>query len=137
MYVFVTQEDMNVIAVDWSHGAGLPYGQATANTRVVGAQVGKLINFLVANTNITEDDVHVIGHSLGAHVAGYAGQRVHNMSRITGKRYPGGMISTCRYITPVLKKHKKKQKRERSGVHPCIKLVKSNKQTKTNKQTNK
>ena len=100
-----------MIAVDWSHGAGLPYGQATANTRVVGAQVGKLINFLVANTNVTADDVHVIGHSLGAHVAGYAGQRVHNMSRITGERYPGGMISTCRYITSTQKTQEKTEKR--------------------------
>ncbi|XP_041357545.1 pancreatic triacylglycerol lipase-like [Gigantopelta aegis] len=78
------KEDVNVIAVDWSHGAGLPYGQATANTRVVGAQTGQLINFLIANTNATADNFHLVGHSLGAHVAGYAGEKVNNMSRITG-----------------------------------------------------
>ena len=29
-------------------------------------------------------DVHIIGHSLGAHIAGYAGERVPGLARITG-----------------------------------------------------
>lgn len=29
-------------------------------------------------------DFHVIGHSLGSHIAGYAGERVKNLGRITG-----------------------------------------------------
>jgi len=29
-------------------------------------------------------DVHIIGHSLGAHIAGYAGERTQNLGRITG-----------------------------------------------------
>lgn len=29
-------------------------------------------------------NVHVIGHSLGAHIAGYAGERVEALGRITG-----------------------------------------------------
>lgn len=75
---------MNVIVVDWGHGAGIPYAQATANTRVVGAQTGKMIQALVNATSTTTAMVHVIGHSLGAHIAGYAGARVQHLGRISG-----------------------------------------------------
>jgi len=30
-------------------------------------------------------DMHIIGHSLGAHIAGYAGKRVAGTGRITGE----------------------------------------------------
>ena len=35
------QEDVNVISVDWSAGAGLPYLRALTNTQVVGAELSK------------------------------------------------------------------------------------------------
>ncbi|KAL5015897.1 hypothetical protein ScPMuIL_005486 [Solemya velum] len=77
-------EDVNVIAVDWENGAGTLYTQATANTRVVGAQTAQLILSLIANANSSALRTHVIGHSLGAHIAGYTGERVSGLSRITG-----------------------------------------------------
>uniref|UniRef100_A0A2C9M1Z3 Lipase domain-containing protein n=1 Tax=Biomphalaria glabrata TaxID=6526 RepID=A0A2C9M1Z3_BIOGL len=39
--------DYNVIIVDWSDGNSPPYTQATANTRVVGAQIGLLVDELI------------------------------------------------------------------------------------------
>ncbi|OWF47404.1 pancreatic lipase-related protein 2-like [Mizuhopecten yessoensis] len=78
------KRNINLIVVDWGHGAGIPYAQATANTRVVGAETGMLINQLISVTNTSAADVHVIGHSLGAHIAGYAGDRVQHLGRITG-----------------------------------------------------
>lgn len=80
----VSQDAFNVIVVDWQHGATVPYEQATANTRVVGAQIAKLINKLISLTGAQASDFHIIGHSLGAHVAGYAGERVTHLGRITG-----------------------------------------------------
>jgi len=76
--------DVNVVRVDWSRGNGFPFEQATANTRVVGAQIGLFINLLCDRFKMTPADFHIIGHSLGAHTAGYAGSRVTSLGRITG-----------------------------------------------------
>lgn len=75
---------MNVITVDWGNGAGFPYSQAAANTRVVGAEVAQLIQLLKDQQDVSASNVHLIGHSLGAHVAGYAGTRIPRLVRITG-----------------------------------------------------
>lgn len=77
-------DDMNVIVVDWEIGAALPYGQAAANTRVVGAQIAQLITFLHDTFGNDNHNVHIIGHSIGAHVAGYAGERTARLGRISG-----------------------------------------------------
>jgi pancreatic triacylglycerol lipase len=80
---------VTVVTVDWGDGSGFPYSQASANTRVVGAEIVRLINFLGAHAGLSVDKVHIIGHSLGAHVAGYAGAAftsagLHKIARITG-----------------------------------------------------
>ena len=33
---------------------------------------------------VLADQVHIIGHSLGAHIAGYAGEKIAGLGRITG-----------------------------------------------------
>nr|KAG5709788.1 hypothetical protein BaRGS_032612 [Batillaria attramentaria] len=71
----LAQGDYNVILVEWKDGAATLYGQATANTRIVGAQIAQLIEYLQNTTNAKPGDMHIIGHSLGSHVAGYAGER--------------------------------------------------------------
>ncbi|KAG8186239.1 hypothetical protein JTE90_008765 [Oedothorax gibbosus] len=76
--------DYNVIVVDWTSLNSLPYSKAVANTRVVGAKLAKLINFIINNTGTTAASFHIVGHSLGAHIAGYAGERIDGLSRITG-----------------------------------------------------
>lgn len=81
----IHQDDMNVVVADWQNGASIPYEQATANTRVVGAQIAQLINMLSSLTGADNRSFHIIGHSLGAHTAGYAGERVSHLGRISGK----------------------------------------------------
>ncbi|BET00023.1 Triacylglycerol lipase [Nesidiocoris tenuis] len=75
--------DHNVVVVDWSGGCLPPYVQATANTRLVGLELAYFINYLKNNTGLNPGDVHIIGHSLGSHIAGYAGERVTGLGRIT------------------------------------------------------
>ena len=68
----------NVICLNWRDGSfagrfGLRYEQATANTRLVGRLLGQFLLFL-KNYGQSPDQFHLIGHSLGAHIAGYAGK---------------------------------------------------------------
>jgi hypothetical protein len=83
--MFHLQEEVNVICVDWENGAILPnYVKATANTRLVGKQLAMLLKGLVDNNGLSLRNTHLIGFSLGAHVAGFAGAELGNLSRITG-----------------------------------------------------
>ncbi|KAH9523776.1 Pancreatic lipase- protein 2 [Bulinus truncatus] len=75
---------MNVIVVDWGSGAGFPYSRAVANARLVAAQTARLLRVIFQVTGSSPDSVHLIGHSLGAHVAGYVGTIIQDISRITG-----------------------------------------------------
>ncbi|XP_040848422.1 inactive pancreatic lipase-related protein 1 [Ochotona curzoniae] len=77
-------EEVNCICVDWKRGSQTSYTQAANNVRVVGAQVAQLLSILSTNYSYSPSEVHLIGHSLGAHVAGEAGSRTPGLGRITG-----------------------------------------------------
>ncbi|XP_078685692.1 pancreatic triacylglycerol lipase-like isoform X2 [Branchiostoma floridae x Branchiostoma belcheri] len=71
------RDDVNVVIVDWGGGAmEMDYPQVAANARVVGAELARFISFLRAELGVSSRSIHIIGHSLGAHIAGYAGQRL-------------------------------------------------------------
>jgi len=80
----LVHSDVNVVIVDWSAGNQPPYTQATGNTRLVGAQIADLIKTIMQSTKQSPSAFHIIGHSLGAHIAGYAGERIPGLARITG-----------------------------------------------------
>lgn len=90
---FLKQGDYNVIGVDWSKGAKQLYPKAVANTRLVGAVVAQLLRTLLDKFEMKTEDLHVRGHSLGAHTAGYVGTRIPGISRITGLD-PAGPLFT-------------------------------------------
>ncbi|CAK1604004.1 unnamed protein product [Parnassius mnemosyne] len=78
-------EECNVVCVDWERGASMPnYLRAAANTRLVGKQLAMMLQGLAEHIDLRFEDVHLIGFSLGAHVAGFAGAELRNISRITG-----------------------------------------------------
>lgn len=78
-------EECNVVCVDWEGGATMPnYLRAAANTRLVGKQLAMLLQGFAKHIDLRFEDVHLIGFSLGAHVAGFAGSELRNISRITG-----------------------------------------------------
>lgn len=61
------------------------YVKAAANTRLVGKQLAMLLKGLEEKVGLSRSNMHLIGFSLGAHVAGFAGSEMRNISRITGK----------------------------------------------------
>ncbi|KAM4034308.1 pancreatic lipase-related protein 2-like [Anomaloglossus baeobatrachus] len=76
--------DLNCFCVDWKGGSMAAYTQAANNIRVVGAELAYLIDFLMDHYSYPLSSIHVIGHSLGAQVAGEAGKRRPGMARISG-----------------------------------------------------
>ncbi|MEG4273290.1 MULTISPECIES: choice-of-anchor K domain-containing protein [unclassified Microcoleus] len=84
------EPDANIILVDWEDGAkpalGLNiYNEAATNTREVGNQ---LAQYLKAR-NLDPNKIELMGHSLGAHVSGFAGTKYKELTgkelnRITG-----------------------------------------------------
>ncbi|XP_072280895.1 pancreatic triacylglycerol lipase-like [Pyxicephalus adspersus] len=77
-------EDVNCICVDWHGGSLALYTQASNNIRVVGAEVAYFIRTIESIYNYSSSNVHLIGHSLGAHTAAEAGKRHPGIGRITG-----------------------------------------------------
>ncbi|XP_040906020.1 inactive pancreatic lipase-related protein 1-like [Toxotes jaculatrix] len=77
-------ENVNCIAVEWKKGVKTQYAQAANNARVVAAQVVSMITFLMGNYKQKAERFHIIGHSVGAHIAGDVGSRITGLARITG-----------------------------------------------------
>ncbi|XP_063057218.1 lipoprotein lipase [Engraulis encrasicolus] len=79
------EEKANVIVVDWLDTAQNHYVIAAQNTKSVGQDIARFIDWMEETTNIPLENFHLIGYSLGAHVAGFAGSHTSNkVGRITG-----------------------------------------------------
>ncbi|BET00125.1 Lipase [Nesidiocoris tenuis] len=69
-------DDYNVMMLDWEKGAAGPsYRLSAANTQLVGRQLA-LVLFDLISIGALPSSIHVIGFSLGAHIAGYAGREL-------------------------------------------------------------
>ncbi|KAL0979887.1 hypothetical protein UPYG_G00191140 [Umbra pygmaea] len=87
------EPEANVIIVDWLPMAHQLYPDAVNHTHQVGLSVATTINWLQEEENLPLQNVHLIGYSLGAHVAGYAGTFVRGtVGRITGLDPAGPMF---------------------------------------------
>lgn len=74
----------NVIGVDWGALCPAPlYITSRVHVPMAGDRVGEMLTTLVQGGILDVADLHVIGHSLGAHVSGLAGKKLF---KDTGKR---------------------------------------------------
>lgn len=68
--------DNNVVLVDWSEAAQQLYTASAADARTIGKYLGDLLIALNIEKEIQFTNIHLIGHSLGAHISGFAGKHV-------------------------------------------------------------
>ena len=92
------QEDLNVMILDWKKAAfhdtwdltvgsldPRNYWQAIANIQVLAAQVSTVLHGLQESHRLNLTSVHLIGHSLGAHMSGTIGRLMGGqIGRISG-----------------------------------------------------
>jgi len=101
-YLINASDTRAILLVGWGHGSGgLPfpdpfyYYQAAANTRYMGVSLAKMVTNLleaqILHTNRLDLDtsLHCIGHSLGAHICGFLGKNLKNLTHYKLRRISG------------------------------------------------
>ncbi|XP_019868648.2 phospholipase A1 4 isoform X2 [Aethina tumida] len=66
----------NVLSLDWTKHSKKNYIHAASSTMNIGKILGDFILKIVNKDEKLLKNIHLIGHSLGAHIAGFAGKRV-------------------------------------------------------------
>lgn len=77
-----------MLVLDWSAISGnVFYPIPMMKTSELGKYYGDYLNYLVDELGVKPEDIHLVGHSLGAHISGFAGREVKSgkIGRITGK----------------------------------------------------
>ncbi|XP_049295099.1 endothelial lipase [Anopheles funestus] len=85
---YLVQDAHNLLVADWSHVAYLLYPTARDLAVPVANRIGSMLVRFIERLAIDHSQVHVIGHSLGAHIAGSVG------------RYCGGKLSRVTALDP-------------------------------------
>ncbi|CAO1425040.1 unnamed protein product [Diamesa serratosioi] len=84
---YLANFDVNVIICDWSVGAQVfDYNEAVENAFKVGKYLAKFLDIFVDKNGLDYNTLTIIGHSLGAHIAGFIGKNVKKakIDRIIG-----------------------------------------------------
>ncbi|XP_017587008.1 lipase member I isoform X2 [Corvus cornix cornix] len=83
--LLLSSEDINLIIVDWNRGATtVNYITAVENCRKVAEILKNYVDQMLVD-GASLDSVYMIGVSLGAHIAGFVGQKYNGkLGRITG-----------------------------------------------------
>jgi pancreatic lipase-related protein 1/phosphatidic acid-selective phospholipase A1 len=88
----LTKGDYNVVIVGWQESSqNIWYPQSAADTRSVGTEIGLVARNLVQNGGLSRTRTYCVGHSLGGHVCGHAGN-FFKFGRITGMDPAGPMF---------------------------------------------
>ena len=66
----------NIFSINWGQLEGLNYLKAAATTEPVGKHSALLVLLLAFEAGAKMEEIHLVGHSLGAHVVGFLGKEV-------------------------------------------------------------
>lgn len=84
-------KDHNVIIVDWGKLAGpllVDYSNVASKLKITGNRIAEFLLQLHDGINLNLNKVHLVGHSLGAHVSGWVGATIRDkgkkLERISG-----------------------------------------------------
>ncbi len=88
---FSANTDVNIIGLDHSQmpNWNWNYFECATNAEKLGSHVGQILQKILINEfGQTGDQIHIIGHSLGAHLAGFIARKMStgndSISRVTG-----------------------------------------------------
>ncbi|XP_017058058.1 lipase member H-A isoform X2 [Drosophila ficusphila] len=82
---YTSQGFENVLVADWGPAANLDYPTSRLAVKKVARVLAKLLEEFLQRHGINLEGVHVIGHSLGAHIAGGIGRHFNgSLGRVTG-----------------------------------------------------
>lgn len=73
---YLTAADVNIFVVDWSSVAILDYISARSSVSALGEVLGEMISTMVDNQLLSLALTKIVGHSLGAHIAGNTGSEL-------------------------------------------------------------
>ncbi|XP_073838869.1 pancreatic lipase-related protein 2 isoform X2 [Musca autumnalis] len=82
---YMAQGIDNVFLADWKDAAKLDYYSSRKAVGIVGKYLGEMLEKFFEKHQIELSEVHIIGHSLGAHIAGNIGRYFNGtLGRVTG-----------------------------------------------------
>ncbi|XP_022170469.1 pancreatic lipase-related protein 2-like [Myzus persicae] len=78
--------EYNVICVDWKqYATDLSYSVARARAKHIAHDIAKILKRITYNMTVGVETMHLIGHSMGAHIVGFVGKELPDqIPRITG-----------------------------------------------------
>lgn len=74
---YLRKNSTNVLVIDWKDIAVLRYIVARSLIVAIAEQIYQKLFRLMVETKIKPDQIHIIGHSLGAHISGQIGRCFH------------------------------------------------------------
>ncbi|XP_022818534.1 pancreatic triacylglycerol lipase-like [Spodoptera litura] len=76
---FLEENDVNILALDASSLIRWFYLRSTVMVRFIGERLGSVLSALVP-AGLDPSKIHLIGHSLGSHIAGFTGKSFYNQT---------------------------------------------------------
>lgn len=74
---YLSKFNVNVIVSSWGYGSqSLCYKWAVRRTKKVGNVIAEFLDFILGDNITAWEQLIIVGHSLGAHISGFAGKAV-------------------------------------------------------------